>query len=313
MERDVQTKQYLSVPERFADLINGVVCSGKNIIKPTDLQDMDSYTGTVGKGRKRSKIRYRDLVKKAALGINFMVIGIENQEEVHYLMPLRCMSYDAGEYEKQAAAIREQTRQQSDISGAEFLSGFTKDSRLHPCMTLVLYYGKEWDGAKNLFSILDFTDIPKELQEAVNDYHIRVCEVCKFEDTGVFKTDLKQVFDCIRYSEDKEKLYELITTDPAYRELQEDTYDMIAEYTNTAELMEIGKFKDKGEKVDMCRAITELIQDGRVEGRKEGRVEELIGTSRELGSTWEATLERLVRRLELSTETAEEYMKKYWH
>ena len=37
MEKDVQTKQYLSAPERFADLINGVVCSGKNIIKPTDL------------------------------------------------------------------------------------------------------------------------------------------------------------------------------------------------------------------------------------------------------------------------------------
>lgn len=305
MEKDVQTKQYLSAPERFADLINGVVCSGKNIIKPTDLQDMDSYTGTVGIGRKRSKIRYRDLVKKAALGINFMVIGIENQEAVHYLMPLRCMSYDAGEYEKQAAAIREQTRQKNGISGAEFLSGFTKDSRLHPCMTLVLYYGKEWNGARNLYSILDFTDIPKELQKAVNDYHICLCEVRKFEDTGVFQTDLKQVFDCIRYSEDKEKLYELITTDPAYQELQEDTYDMIAEYTNTAELMEIKNFRKEGEKINMCRAITELIQDG--------RVEELIGTSRELGSTWEATLERLIRRLGLSTETAEEYMERYWH
>lgn len=31
--------------------------------------------------------------------------------------------------------------------------------------------------------------------------------------TDVFQTDLKQVFDCIRYSEDPEKLYELVNID----------------------------------------------------------------------------------------------------
>lgn len=81
------------------------------------------------------------MIRKAAFGINFMVIGIENQEEVHYLMPLRCMSYDAAEYERQAAVIGNLVKRRKDITSAEFLSGFTKDSRLHPCVTLVLYYG----------------------------------------------------------------------------------------------------------------------------------------------------------------------------
>lgn len=39
----------------------------------------------------------------------------------------------------------------------------------------------------------------------------------KLEDTNVFRTDLKQVFDFIRCSEDKEKLEELIKADAAYQ------------------------------------------------------------------------------------------------
>lgn len=156
MERDLQKKGYLCDPERFANLINGVVCEGKKILQPSDLTEADSQTGFLrasGRGQRRTaqiRQQYRDVVKKAAFGINFMVIGIENQEEVHYLMPLRCMSYDAAEYERQAALARNRVRRQKGISSAEFLSGFAKESRLHPCFTLVLHYGKEWDGAENL-------------------------------------------------------------------------------------------------------------------------------------------------------------------
>ena len=39
----------------------------------------------------------------------------------------------------------------------------------------------------------------------------------KLEDTNAFRTDLKQVFDFIRCSEDKEKLEELIKADAAYQ------------------------------------------------------------------------------------------------
>ena len=39
----------------------------------------------------------------------------------------------------------------------------------------------------------------------------------KLEDTNAFRTDLKQAFDFIRCSEDKEKLEELIKADAAYQ------------------------------------------------------------------------------------------------
>lgn len=108
MGKDVLLKRYLYDNERFADLLNGFV--GEELVKPESLTELDTQTGLFSELRNRfgrnKRQRYRDLLKKAAFGINFLVVGIENQESVHYLMPLRCMSYDAGEYERQAAHIK---------------------------------------------------------------------------------------------------------------------------------------------------------------------------------------------------------------
>lgn len=84
---------------------------------------------------------------------------------------------------------------------------------------------------------------------------ICLCEVRRFENTEVFRTDIKQLFDCVRYSEEPDKLYELVANDPAYREMEADTYDMIAQYTKTNELMQIKEYGKKEGKVDMCKAI----------------------------------------------------------
>ena len=278
MEKDLRKKGYFYDPERFADLINGVMCSGRQIVSPADLTELDSQMGQFDasagqkKHQKKLKDRQRDLMRKAAFGVNFMVFGIENQEEINYLMPMRCMSYDVEEYERQVAIISKQVRERGGITGTEFMTGFAGDSRLNPCITVVLYYGEECDGATDLYGILDLSGIPKELRDAVSNYKMYLCEVRKFESTDVFRTDLKQVFDCIRYSDDSEKLYELVANDPSYREMSGDTYELIAHHTKTNELMQVKGHKKEG-KVDMCRAITELINRGREEGRKEGRQE----------------------------------------
>lgn len=235
-------------------------------------------------------------------------------------MPLRCMAYEADEYGHQAAKMRKRVRRQKGISRAEFLSGFTKQDRLRPCMTLVLYYGEDWDGARNLRSLFDVTGIPEELRGVINDYHMHICEVCKFEDTGVFRTDVKQVFDFIRCFREPEKLYELVRTDPAYQELDEDAYEVMAEYANSTELMEIKRENWKGGTVNMRNAITELIQRGRMEGaiqgREEGREEgirALIEMSIKFGSTKQETLKYITETMQVSKENSEKYLERYWH
>lgn len=269
--QDMVLQRYLSDNERYADLINGCRFGGRQVLKASDLSEMDTQTGywlrTKGK-RKWRRQRYRDLSRKAAFGINFAIIGAENQKEVHYLMPLRSMGYDVDEYERQAAAIKKWIRKQKGISRSEFLSGFGKNSKLHPCVTLVLYYGEEWDGSRDLHGLLDFTDIPEELKSLVNNYELHLLEIRKIEDTSVFRTDLKQVFDFIRCSEDKVSLKALVQNDEAYKEMEEDAYDVAVAFAKADELMEVKRFHEKGGKVDMCKALTEMLADERMEGMK---------------------------------------------
>lgn len=270
MELDVSKKNCLADNERYADLINGLLLDGRQQVKPEDLQDMDSQgTGLLAlftryKGRYRQL--YRDLVKKVGQGVNFVVIGVENQELVHYLMPVRSMSYDAAEYDRQARRIRKKVRRLKGLSQAEYLSGFHKSDKLQPCITLVLYYGEHWDGARSLYELLDFEDISPALREYINDYPIHVFEIRKLENTEVFRTDLKQIFEFIKYSSDKKKLRQLVQSDPAYQEMDEDAYDMAVQYADVTQLINVKTNYQKGGKVNMCRAFDEMLQDERMEG-----------------------------------------------
>lgn len=325
MEKDLRLKRYLCDNERFADLVNGFV--GEPLVSAENLTDLDSQTGMFSTVRNRfwdsGKQKYRDLLKKAAFGVNFAVIGVENQESVHYLMPLRCMVYDAGEYERQASGIRKLVRRKKKLTADEFLSGFTRQSRLKPCVTLVIYFGENWDGPDRLHDLIDFTDIPERIRSLVNDYPIYVLEVRKLASTDMFCTDLKQVFDSVRYSNDPVRFHQMVLEDPAYRSLDEDAYDIIAEYTDTSEMAAVKEFHREGDRINMCGAIRELIREGRMEGIKQGierGIEQgteqgmkiLCETCCELGVSRADTAAKVEEKYQITPEQAEEYVKKYW-
>lgn len=85
------------------------------------------------------------------------------------------MAYDTAEYEKQAAGIRRKIRKEGKhLSGGEYLYGFSKDSKLNPVITFVLYSGaEEWDGPVSLHEMIDFTDIPQCLKEMTKENWIK--------------------------------------------------------------------------------------------------------------------------------------------
>lgn len=99
---DVIFKEFWRSNERFADLFNVVVFGGKEVIKPDALQEMDTDVSSViqMKDYKETLTRTRDVIKKAAYGVEFVVMGIESQQYIHYAMPLRHMVYDAMSYFK---------------------------------------------------------------------------------------------------------------------------------------------------------------------------------------------------------------------
>ncbi len=281
MEKDFSSNVFFSDNSRYADIINGIGCGGIPFVKGDDLQELDTrvnFGRLAGLRRRRNKkILSRDLLRKTPFGVNFAIIGIENQEEIDYALALRVMSYDAGEYERQAARIRKETRKKREgLSPGERLYGFRKGSRLFPTVTFVLYFGEEdWDGSRDIHGLLDFTDIPGELKSKVSNYKVHIVQVRKLENTDLFKTDVKQVFDFIRYSKDKEKLKELMEKGAAYTSLDEDAYDMVAAYVGEGKMLKL-KEKNKNKKtgkVDICQGLREWIEEEKIEGKREGRIE----------------------------------------
>ena len=238
MKQDLLAKRYYSDNRRFADLINGIVCNGIPIVKQEDLSEMDTETG---QGKRR------DLVRKAVFGVNFAVLGLENQEKLDYRLSLRVLGYEVGAYEHQAAEIYREIRRSgrnfdTELSSGEYLYGFRESDRLHPMITIILYYGEEeWDGSRDLHGILDFQDIPEQIRQYVQNYRIHVIDVRRMERTDLFQTDLRQVFDLIRFSGNRERLRDLIEQEPAYGSLDEDAFDFVSSYVG---LRELSKWKE---------------------------------------------------------------------
>ena len=129
---DVIFKEFWRSNERFADLFNVVVFGGKEVIKPDALQEMDTDVSSIiqMKDYKETLTRTRDVIKKAAYGVEFVVMGIESQQHIHYAMPLRHMVYDAMSYLKEYQEItRRYKKEKEKTTEDEFLSKMRKEDR----------------------------------------------------------------------------------------------------------------------------------------------------------------------------------------
>ncbi|MBR6527690.1 MAG: hypothetical protein IKT45_07065 [Lachnospiraceae bacterium] len=160
--------------------------------------------------------------------MNYIVVGIEEQEYTHYLMPVRCMEYDLREYERQVDKGSAQTMKAYEekllhLSREEYLSRFQKNGKLRPCVTLVLYFGDHWDGAVSLNQLLDYEGIPDEFRPFINDYHVHILHIKKLENTDMFQMDIKLVFDSVRYAGDKEAFRKKVLENEACGRIQKDT------------------------------------------------------------------------------------------
>ena len=262
MEKDVTWRDYFEDNCRYADIINGLGCAGVQLVSPEGLTELDT----------RSKSKTRDLIRKAALGMNFAIIGIENQDEIDYELPVRIMNYDTLHYKKQVSNISKKVRANPQgLESGEYLYGFKKDSRLYPVVTFILYAGeKPWTAATSLHEIIDFKDIPDTLKNLVSDYKIQVIDIRRLQDTSIFKTDVRHVFDFLRCCEDKDALLELVSNEDYYQNVDNDAYEVIAKYANTKGIVNLETYKNQKGGIDMCKGLRDLITDSKAEGRTEG-------------------------------------------
>lgn len=279
-KKDGIMTEYYGDRERYADLLNVCVFHGRQVISPEEVQEKDSRTiGFRGTPHHRAPIqKYRDMIRGIVKGMNVILVALEHQDQVHYAMPVRVMMDDAAGYDEQMREIQRKHHWSKDLKGAEFLGRFSRKDKIRPIVTLVLYYGKEpWDGPRDLHEMMEMESIPEELQSLVNHYPIHIIEIQTFPDVDLFQTDLREVFGFFQRSEDKHAVQQFVEERKAqFERLAEDAYDMITVLTNTKEFVDKKeRYREEGSGINMCRAIKELIEDGKQEGLREGKLEGL--------------------------------------
>ena len=144
---DTETKAFMSDPSRFADAFNYLIYDGQPVIKPEDLKPLDTTEIAIpyGSNARVPEQKYRDVLKLVSIMKDdeaiYAVLGVENQAKIHYAMPVKDMLYDALNYVRQVSEAKKTLEKGDAVTTEEFLSGFRKEDRLLPVITLVIYFG----------------------------------------------------------------------------------------------------------------------------------------------------------------------------
>lgn len=106
---DTITKKYMRKNEVFADAFNFLIYGGEDVVDPSLLQELDTTEIAVpfgmsdeDKPNDEAVQKYRDVLKSTIImqdsKASYILLGIENQTDVHYAMPVRNIIYDALQY-----------------------------------------------------------------------------------------------------------------------------------------------------------------------------------------------------------------------
>lgn len=316
VKSDTILKNFWKDNERFADLFNAYLFQGKKVIRSEDLTEVDTDISSLIKlnGHVETIQKIIDVVKRSANGVDYVILGIENQSKIHYAMPLRHMVGDAFNYLKEFNEIAAKNIKQKKYSSSdEFLSKFKRTDRLHPVVTLCIYYGEdEWDGPR---SLIDMLNIPEELNAIISDYKFNLLEIRKSEHLKFCNTDVDTVFNIIRfiYNKEYDKMNEIYKEQTISPELA----IVIGAITETQKMIDDAlRLEKEGGTMNMCKALEELEEKGRLEGRKEGReegkVEGAIAVYKKMNISKQDTLKNIVDDFAIEYKDAEEYIEKYW-
>lgn len=158
--KDITEKILADFNDVFADIINGVLFDGKQVVSEHALENV----------KDRSQYKFnniiheqeRDLAKRwIPYKICFALYGLEHETGAEPYMPMRIIGYDGAAYRGQ-------------------LTKRERDRPNFPVITIVLYFGtKHWDQPRTLYECMN---IQENLKPFVSDYKINVVEIAFLDD-----------------------------------------------------------------------------------------------------------------------------------
>lgn len=307
LKPDTVLKNYWRNNEQFADLFNAVLFDGEQVIRPEELEDADTeessilehkeYAESIQASRDNIKISKRSTVH----GVEYVLLGNESQQHIHYATPMRVMGYDYGTYKKQYDSNSKKYKTSDGMNEDEYLSGMKKSDKFIPVITVVIYYGdKVWDGATTLHGMLD---IPEKIVRYVNDYKILLVEA-RQNDLVLHNMNNVDLFNLLEIIlDDRMPKYEAKKRAIQYGEehqVDKSVVMTVAGATNSK--IDYNAF-EKGE-VTMCTLFDEIAKENEIKGR----AKEIVETGYEFDFSENDILVRLQRKLDITLQQAQGYL-----
>lgn len=119
-KKDTITQNYMKENRVFADAFNYLLYNGQQMLQPEKLREIDTTEMAILQGGDQKHQdsetvqKYRDILKKTVVKEDgetvYLLLGVENQTDIHYAMPVRNLIYDALQYGKQVSDITAENR-----------------------------------------------------------------------------------------------------------------------------------------------------------------------------------------------------------
>lgn len=174
-QKDIVEKNLEDFNDVFADIVNVLVFQGERTIKPRELKPLTLRSQYKADDSKLHEVE-RDNAKYWSKGrVKIAIFGLENQTSPDPDMPFRVIAYDGAAYRSQLLDKKSKAR--------------------YPALSIVLYFGQShWCHPK---TIREMIQIPKGLDEYVNDYKVHIFEIAHLTEQQVklFKSDFQIVAD----------------------------------------------------------------------------------------------------------------------
>ena len=180
--------------------------------------------------------RYRDVVRKAGIHGDYVIIGVEHQSTFDKNMIFRILNYDATTYINQVESKKE----------------------VYPVGSFVFYTGdEEWKLPETLKETLK--SIPSEMEPNINDWRLPVVDLITMDARKLMNRRLRDVVEINQsmFVGSYDRLRE-------NRKIETESFMMAATFTCTNIRRED---LPEGNEINMCKAMDQLFQRMRDEGK----------------------------------------------
>ena len=282
-QKDLSERRLFELNDVFADVVNGLIFSGQNIVRGEELADI-SVKSNLRTDSGKLTYQERDVSKLwKKKGVVISLLGVENQTKIDKDMIIRIMGYDYASYKNQKSV-----------------------SKLYPVITIVLYYGKQY--WKSPLSLRERMNIPKELEEMVSDYKANVYNLGTMPDKEIerLRGDFKIVVDFLKNGDTLKVKEENITHLP-------EMLDFFGAFLGDKRFEELKKNimdSDKERGGNMCdiKEVLDRIENrGKEQGIRLGEEQGILSSIRKLMSNLKMNLEQALDTLEISEEEKPKY------